>query len=167
MSLLNQLRWADLHKVASTPGVAAPLALAAERLLLLRLPDMALGEKVALARSATRAVIKALRTTTSPFVVRALLTNARFGGDDALFLAQHPETPAAALQALAESPRFQGREELCHAIAVHPGSPPQTALRMVARLGRRGLARLAVDETAPPLVRLAAERRLDLQVADT
>jgi hypothetical protein len=95
------------------------------------------------------------------------MTNARFGGDDALFVASRPETPAAALQALAESPRFQGREELCHAIAVHPGSPPQTALRMVARLGRRGLARLAVDETAPPLVRLAAERRLDLQVADT
>jgi hypothetical protein len=161
MSLLSQLRWADLHKVSSTPGVAAPLALAAERVLLLRLPEMAQGEKVALARSATQAVIKALRTTTSPFVVRALLTNARFGGDDALFVASRPETPAAALQALAESPRFQGREELCHAIAVHPGSPPQTALRMVARLGPRTLARIAADETAPPLARLAAERRLE------
>jgi hypothetical protein len=166
LSLLHQLRWRDLQQVASTPGIAAPLALAAERVLLLRLPEMALGEKVALARSATLAVIKALRTTPSPLVVRALMTNARFDGDDALFLAQQADTPAAALQALAESPRFQGREELCHAIAVHPGSPPQTALRIVARLGPKALRRIAVAETAPALVRLAAERRLEHPGAD-
>ena len=161
MSLLNLLRWTDLHRVASTPGVAAPLALAAERVLLLRLPEMAQGEKVALARAATPAVIKALRTTTSILVVRALMQNARFDGDDALFVASRGETPAAALQALAELPRFQGREELCHAVVVHPGCAPQTALRIVARVGPRALGRIVADPRTPALVRLAAERRLN------
>ena len=162
ISLLGQLRWAHLQRVASTPGVAAPLALAAERVLLLRLPELAQGEKMALARSATRAVVRVLRDSTSPLIVRALLQNPRFDADDALWVAARADTPAAVLAALAESPRFRGREDLCHAIAVHPAVPAQTALHLVARLDPRGLERLASDPGAAPLVRLAAERRLHI-----
>jgi hypothetical protein len=161
LSLLDQLRWADLHRVAITPGVRAPLALAAERRLLLRLPEMAQGEKIALARCATPGVIQALRATTSPLVVRALLQNPRFDRDDALSLAVRADTPAATLTVLAESPRFEGREDLSHAITVHPAAPAQTALRLLSRLSLRILERIAADPKAAPLVRLAAERRLE------
>jgi hypothetical protein len=157
---VNLLRWANLQRVASTPGLAAPVQLAAERVLLLRLPELAQGEKASLARSATPAVIQELRGTTSLPIVRALLQNPRFGAEDALFLATRVETPSAAIAAIAESSRFTGQEELCRAVAVHPASPPQTALRIVARLGPRALERIASDLAAPALVRLAAERRL-------
>ena len=105
--------------------------------------------------------VQALRATTSPLVVRALLQNPRFDRDDALSLAVRADTPAATLTVLAESPRFEGREDLSHAITVHPAAPAQTALRLLSRLSLRILERIAADPKAAPLVRLAAERRLE------
>lgn len=163
LGLLTQLRWRDLLRVATTAGVAAPLALGAERLLAQRLPDLALGERISLARAASESVVKALRKETSPLVLRALLENPRFRPEDALFVAERAESPAATLRLLAESPRFSGRTDLHEAIATHPATPPQVALRLVAGMDPAGIERILASERAAPLIRLAAERRLGRQ----
>jgi hypothetical protein len=162
LGLLPHLRWSDLVKVTATAGCAAPLVLGAERLLTQRLPDLALGERIALARAASENVVKTLRRETSPLVVKALFENPRFRHEDARFIAERAESAPETLRLLAESPRFRGRADLRQAIAAHPATPAQTALRVVAAMDAAEIDRLLACDAAPPLVRVAAERRRDL-----
>ena len=162
MSLLSQLRWRDLARVAVAPRLGAPVRVAAEKILLLRLPELALGEKVTLARAATRNVLRALRTERSPLVVRALLENPLFQVDDALSIVGSDATPGAALQVISESPRFAGSQELRLAIASHGATPPAAALRLVQGMDEAGLIRLLSNARLPPLIAVAARRRAAL-----
>ena len=160
MALLPQLRWRDLLKVTETPGCAAPLVLGAERLLAQRLPDLALGERIALARAASATLVQALRREVSPLVVKALLENPRFRPEDAVAIAERAESAPETLRILAESHRFRDRADLRQAVAAHPATPPQAALRIVAAMDRAQIGRLLESGGTPPLLRLAAERRL-------
>jgi hypothetical protein len=160
MGLLSSLRWPDLARVASASRLPIALRCAAEKILVLRLPELALGERVSLARCATRAVIRALRGENSPLVARALLENAALRFEEALFMAERPDAPGEVLGVLAESARFARRHDLRLALAAHPRTPSAVALRLVAGIDPRGLAALAASEAAPILVRVAAERRL-------
>src|SRR5262249_33993838 len=107
--LVQFLWWRDLARVADHQPLPAPLRRAAERLLSVRLQGMALGEKVTLARIASRGVIAALRQEDSPMVIRALLQNPRLTEEDALAIAGARSTPGPVLQALAEDNRFASR----------------------------------------------------------
>ena len=160
IALLPQLRWRDLLKVTAAAGCAAPLVLGAERLLAERLADLSLGERIALARAASENLLKTLRRETSPLVVKALLENPRFRPEDALFIAERGESAPETLRVLADSPRWRARADLRRAIAAHPSTPPQTALRIVASMDGVEIGRLLESGGATPLVRLAAERRL-------
>jgi len=160
VGLLPHLRWGDLHRVTTTPGLPAPVVLLAERLLTERLPDLALGERISLARAASGAVVVSLRRDPSPLVLRALLENPRFRADDALFVAERAQSPAASLQLLAECPRWRGRTDLRRAIAAHPSSPAHVALGLVAAMDGAEIGHLLRTGGVPALVRLAAERRL-------
>ncbi|HET8946524.1 MAG TPA: hypothetical protein VFQ07_06045 [Candidatus Polarisedimenticolia bacterium] len=160
LGLLPQLRWLDLLKATTTASLPAPIALGAERLLAQKLGEMALGEKITLARAASGAVVRALRKESSPLLLRALLDNPRFGPEDALDRAGRAETPAASLRLLAESPRFRDRVDLRGALAAHASTPPQVALRLLAAMDRGELLRLLEQPSISPLLRVAAERRL-------
>jgi hypothetical protein len=162
MSLLSQLRWRDLSRVAVAPRLGAPVRGAAEKILLLRLPELALGEKVTLARAATRNVLRALRTEHSSLVVRALLDNPLLQVEDALSMVESPATPGAVLQVMAESSRFAASQELRMAIASHQATPPAAALRLVQAMDEAGLVRLLSIARLPPLIAVAARRRAAL-----
>lgn len=162
MSLLSQLRWRHLARVAVAPRLGAPVRGAAEQILLLRLPELALGEKVTLARSATRKVLRALRTEQSSLVVRALLDNPLLQVEDGLSIVESPTTPGSVLQVMAESSRFAASQELRMAIASHRGTPPAAALRFVQAMDEAGLVRLLSIPTLPPLIAVAARRRAAL-----
>jgi len=160
VGLLPQLRWSDLLKATTTPALPAPIALGAERLLSERLGEMALGEKITLARTATDGVLKTLRKETSPLLLRALLDNPRFRPEDALFVAGRAETPAASLRLLAECPRFRARADMKVALAAHPSTPTHVALGLLASLDAADLEGVLGNPAVPALVRVAAERRL-------
>lgn len=162
MSLLSHLRWRDLARVAVAPRLGAPVRVAAEKILLLRLPELALGEKVTLARAATRNVLRALRMERSPLLVRALLENPLLQVDDALSIVGSDATPGAVLQVMAESPRFAASQELRLAIASHGATPPVAALRLIQGLDQGGLMRLLSNARLPPLIAVAARRRAAL-----
>jgi hypothetical protein len=161
MSLLSSLRWGDLARVALSSRLPIALRTAAEKILLLRLPELALGEKVSLARVATPAVIRGLRGENSPLVVKALLENASLRFEEVLFMAERADAPPALLSVLASGTRFRRRQELRLALASHPRTPHAIALRLVAGLPPVALAVLAASDEAPMLVRVAAERRLE------
>ena len=160
LSLASSLRWGDLARVTTSARSPVTVRAVAEKILLLRLPELALGERISLARVAPPLVLHGLRRENSPLVARALLENPLLRYEEALSMAERPDAPPPLLQALAECTRFVGRRELRLALAAHPHTPSVVALRLVSALEEGSLVCLAASPAAPILVRLAAERRL-------
>ncbi|HUD72693.1 MAG TPA: hypothetical protein VMQ62_12095, partial [Dongiaceae bacterium] len=160
MNLLPTLRWADLLQVSGTPALAVGLRSGALTILGLRLPELSLGEKITLARSAPPPLLGLLLRESSVEVVRAALENRHAQPDEVAPLVDEAETAPGILRAIAESPRFAGRDDLRLALAAHPRTPAPVALRLLGRMEPPELARLLADAALPVLIRVAATRRL-------
>lgn len=161
MNLVSFLWWRDLVRVADRAVLPPPLRRAAERILSVRLQELAVGEKITLARIASRGLIAALRAEEDPKIIRALLSNPRLVEEDALTIACSGRTPGPVLRVLAEDPRFAPRPAVLKAIARHAETPPAIALHIVHALSTRDLKDLAHGARAPGLVKVAAQRLLE------
>jgi hypothetical protein len=161
MNLVPFLWWRDLARVADQASLSPPLRRAAERLLSIRIQELALGERVALARVATRGVIGVLRRANDPLVIRALLQNPRLVEEDALAIAAGTAASPGVLRALAEDPRLSLRPALQKALVQNPATPPAAALHLLQRLSTQSLRELAHAPHVPTLVKVAAFRTLE------
>lgn len=161
MNLVSYLWWHDLARVSDRPGLAPALRRTAERILAVRVQELALGERIALARIASRGVIHVLRRDEQPMVVRALLQNPRLVEEDTLAIACGEGTPAAVLQALAEDGRWSPRPTVQKAIARNPTTPRRVALHLIQGLSTRDLRDLTRSPRVPNLVKVAARRLIE------
>lgn len=82
--VLPHLGWSDLLSVAREPRGAPPIRRQAERKLIERMPHLAVGERVALARRAPRRVLGAMLKESEERCVQALLDNPCFTEEDAI-----------------------------------------------------------------------------------
>jgi hypothetical protein len=160
MNLLPTLRWGELLRASAAPQVAMSVRSSAGAILALRLPELAPGEKVTLARTAPATLVPLLLRETDPMVGRALLENPRTRVDDALAMVGRDDIHPEVLKAAAECPRFAGSDALTRAIAAHPRTPAAVAMKIVGTLDAASLGRLAENDTLPALVRIAVARRL-------
>jgi hypothetical protein len=161
MNLVQFLWWRDLARVADHASLAPPLRRAAERLLSIRIQELAVGEKISLARIATRSVISVLRKQEDPMVIRALLQNPRLMEEDALAIAAAAGTPGPVLQALADDARWSSRPAIQKAIVQNRETPPSAALRIVQGLSTQVLKELTRAPHVGQLVRVAALRLIE------
>ncbi|MFQ5350299.1 MAG: hypothetical protein ACE5EG_07650, partial [Thermoanaerobaculia bacterium] len=77
MQLVATLYWRDLAKLSTETRIRPTVRRAAERRLADRLPGLAVGEKVAIARRCSPSLVPRLGTDTNPRVIQALLENPR------------------------------------------------------------------------------------------
>ncbi len=159
-TLIHHLYWRDLAETASDLTLHPTVRRKSEEILRIRLMELALGERISLARIASRGLIGALRQTGEERVLLALLGNSRLVETDAVQMAKGTGVPARVLARLAEHPSWGSRHAVLMALATNPRTPVAVALRVVRRLPRRDLRRLARDPKAPKIVRVGAERRL-------
>lgn len=157
---LPHLPWGELAEIARDVRVGPVLRRDAERLLEVRLPEMAVGERISLARAASRKILTALRFDPEAPVLRALLENPRATDADAAFLASSPETPRSTLEHLSRHPRFGESPTVRKALLRNPSVPVPAALRLLERSPRGEWPAIARDDRVPQIVRLAASRRL-------
>jgi hypothetical protein len=157
--LLHHLHWADLSDLAEDTTVSVAVRRHAETLVRTRLPEMALGERIALARRAGRELIGALLRSTDGRVLAALLGNPKLTDRDAEEMARRPDAPPNALRRLSDHPRWGSLLAVRAALARNPRSPIPVALRWVARLPLSELDAVIEDERAPKIVRISADRR--------
>ena len=160
MNLVSHLWWRDLARLIDRAGLAPPLRRAAERILAIRVQEMALGERITLARIASRGVINVLRVEANPMVIRALLQNPKLVEEDAVAIAAGRRTRSAILQVLAGDSRWSPRPAVRKALARHPATPSRVALRMIRHLTRRDLREVSASPHVPGLVRVAIGRIL-------
>ncbi len=163
---LPHLYWRDLAELATNLRVAPVLRRDAEKLLKTRLPELSVGERVALARRGSRGLIELLGNETETLVLRAVAGNARATEADIARILARSDLPADFLRWLADRSSFSQRRVVRLALVRHPCTPPSSALRLIPTLSRRDIEDLRRDVSAPRLVRVAAERRLAAAGAD-
>ena len=132
----------------------------AEQILFQRLPAMAIGEKISLARLAAGQVLKGLRHDKDPKVVQALLENPRCVEEDVLYLVSQQRTPAPVLEAVAKDPRWSSRREVRIALLRNARTPLSSAITFISSLTLVEAKSLINDGKVPLAVRRMLRSRL-------
>lgn len=159
LALVQTLFWRDLAHISADARVHAEVRRAADRDLLRRLPEMALAERVDLARTVGRGVLNALRFDADPRVITALLDN-HFATEPDVVQAAIRATAAEVLGAIAAHPRWSLRPEVRSALLGNPTLPVPAALALLTRATRGDLERLRDASGVASLVKACAERIL-------
>jgi len=159
-NLLPHLYWKDWCDIAAHPAANPVIRRQAERMLLAGVGDLGAGERIMLARRATRGLIPAFLTDSDPRVIQALLGNPRLVEADLVRLANDPTNGADILRCVAEHTVWGQRRDLRLALLRRPELPAQTALRVARTMDRQDLRMLVEDDKVPLIVRVGIERRL-------
>jgi hypothetical protein len=159
-SLVPHLHWRELAEAAGNLRVHPVIRRQAESLLRVRIEELSLGERIALARRASRGLLGCLIDAGDAPVLRALLGNPRMVELEAVRIAATPKGGPDLFRYLAEHPTWGVRPSVRMALLRNPRTPVAVALRLVDRLQRRDLHRLTKDVKVPKIVRVSAGRRL-------
>lgn len=158
LRLLPSLYWRDLAEVAAAFRLAPALRLRAEALLAERLPELRLGDRVALARLATQPVLRLLLLDGELRVARAALENPRLREDDLVRVIEQDTAPVPLLREVGGSKRWLQSYAVRLALARQARTPLGVALAQLTSLLPRDLARIGLTSGVPPLVQAAALR---------
>ncbi len=160
LSLVSTLFWRDLAHLSADVRVHPEVRRAADRDLLRRLPEMALAERVDLARTAGRGLLLALRTDPEPRVVAAFLDNRFTTEPDVVQAAANPEAEPASLAAVAAHPRWTLRPAVRLTLLRNRRLPVAAALSLLTSAGSGELRDLLAHPGLSRLLRACAERVL-------
>ncbi len=160
MNMTKFLFWRELNLTLQNFRLRSEIRHVAESVLLKRLPAMAVGERVALARVAAGQILKMLRTQKEPRIIQALLTNQRLVEDDVLFLVNRQSTPAPALEAVARDFKWSSRREVRSALLRNPKAPLAVVVGFISSLTSVEALALLKDPKVPQAVRRLVRKRL-------
>jgi hypothetical protein len=157
------LWWRDLMALALDTRLRPALRRTAEIHLGTRLPELAVGEKVALARRASPGIIAQLRLDPSPRVIAALLDNPRLTEGMLEPVLHRVSTSPAILELIANDRRWGVRYPLRLALVRNPATPLKISWRLLEALRKADLRPVAADPRIPEPVR----RRARVLLGDT
>jgi hypothetical protein len=157
------LFWRDLMTLGLDTRIHPRVRRAADQYLTVRLPELALGEKINIARRCGPGILAQLRHDPNPRVIAALLDNPRLTEDALAPIVHAATTPGPVLAAIAADRRWGVRPALQASLARHPATPVATALRLLPLLRKAELRGVAQDPRAPEPVRLRARLLLGEQ----
>lgn len=160
LSLVSTLYWRDLAHLSADTKANPEVRRAADRDLLRRLPEMALAERVDLAKSVGRGTLAYLRLDPDPRVVAAVLDNRFATEPDVVQAAARPGTPSAVLVVIANHPRWSLRAGVRSALLRNPALPEPLALGFLTQATRDDLEGLASAPGVSRFLRLCAQRVL-------
>jgi hypothetical protein len=158
------LYWRDLMALALDLRLRPALRRAAEIHLGARLPGMAAGEKISLARRVGGGVLAQLRHDPSPRVIAALLDNPRLTEGVLAPVLHSAATPPAILELIANDRRWGVRYPLRLALVRNPVTPLKVAWRLLETLRAVDLKPVAADPRLSEPVRRRARVLLGASV---
>jgi len=160
LSLVETLFWRDLGCLSADARVHPGVRRAADTQLLRRLPEMALGERADLARTAGRGTLAALRLDPEPRVIGALLDNRFSTEPDIVCAAGHTRARPEVLEVIAGHPRWSLRPGVRAALLQNRALPPAAAESLLARATEVEMAAFRDSPGVPSPLRALAERIL-------
>lgn len=150
------LYWVDLVRIGLDMRLHPVVRRAADQRIVDRLPTLAVGERVAIAKQGSSTVLAALRNDPTPQVIAALLDNPRTTEALLLPLAASEASHPQALAVVARSARWATRPVLRAALARNPSLPAAVALTLLVGLSKRDLAAVSAEPRLAQAVRRKA-----------
>jgi hypothetical protein len=160
LRLLNLLLWRDQLRVATHLRLPVPLRVAAEARLKERYPELELGEKISLSRTAPTGLVPQLAAENDPRVIAALLQNPRLVELDVVGIVRRGETRSEVLRVVSKSERWIVRPAIRVGVLSHPNTPVHVSLSLLSRMPPRELRKLVRSRELPKIVAVTAERIL-------
>lgn len=154
--LIPGLFWRDLSALGADTRLHPRLRRSADQVLATRLPELAVGEKVTMARRAGPGLLAQLRHDPSPRVIGAMLDNPRLTEDILAPVVHGATTPGPILALIAADRRWGVRHGLQVAICRNPGTPLATTLRLLPSLRKSELKAVTSDPRLAEAVRQRA-----------
>ncbi len=161
LDMLSTLPWASLLSLSQTPRTPPVVRRQAERKVLSQIVSMTLGEKIALARRAHRAILPTLISGGDGQVLSALLDNPRLVENDILVMLNTAEPPPEFFAELARHRKWGQYLRVRRAIVECPHSPLPLALSVLVQLPTSELRRVIARPDLPEKVRDAARLLLE------
>jgi hypothetical protein len=158
LNLVSTLYWRDLAHLSADTRVHPEIRRAADRDLLRRLPELAVAERVDLARIVGRGTLTAMRADPDPRVISALLENRFATEPDIVHAAARGQAPT--LEVIANHPRWSVRSAVRSALLRNRRLPIPLALALITRASAEDLAGLRDSPGVPALLKACAERIL-------
>jgi hypothetical protein len=156
LRLVPGLWWRDLMELGLDTRIRPRIRRVADQYLIIRLPELALGEKISLARRAAAGTLAQLRHDPHPGVISAMLDNPRLTEDILAPVVHAAGTPGPVLAAIAADRRWGTRPALQAALARHPNMPVAAALRLLPLLRKPDLRAVSHDIRVPEAMRQRA-----------
>jgi hypothetical protein len=154
--LVPTLWWRDLMALALDTRLRPALRRTAEVHLNARLTEMAVGEKVTLARRAGPGILSQLRHDPSPQVIAALLDNPRLTEGMLAPVVHKASTSPVILELIANDRRWGVRYPLRLALVRNPATPLKISWRLLEMLRKMDLRPVAADPRIPEPLRRRA-----------
>jgi len=161
MDFLGTLPWTSLVALAQAPKTPPVVRRQAERRILTQFSTMALGEKIALARRAHRAIFGPLITTGDVRVLSALLNNPRLVENDILVMLSTTEPPPEFFSALARHNKWGQYFQIRRGLVECPHTPYPLALSILVQLPTVDLKRAFARPDVPENIRSAINALLE------
>jgi hypothetical protein len=161
LALVATLFWRDLAWLSADAAVHPSVRRAADLDLARRLPDMAVAERVDLARNVGRGALLYLRLDPDPRVLASVLENRFLIEADVIQAASlDHEERADCLALIAEHPRWGLRPAVRSTVLRNPALPMPLALSLLTRASLEDLRGVLDSPRSAALVRACAERVL-------
>lgn len=165
LDLLSTLPWTSLLSLSQSPRTPPVVRRQAERKLLGQLASMALGEKIALARRAHRAIFKVLINSGDGQVLSALLNNPRLVENDILVILNTCEPPPEFFSELAGHGKWGPYIRVRRALVECEHTPLPVALSVLVQLSLTEIRRVLERPDVSDRVREAAQSLLDREAS--
>jgi hypothetical protein len=156
LRLVTGLFWRDLMELGADSRVRPVVRRAADLQLAARLPELAIGEKINLARRAGSGLLAHLRHDPSPRVIAALLDNPRLTEGVLAPVVHSDRTSPPVLDVIAGDRRWGVRYGLRQGLCRNPRTPVETVLRLLPSLRKEDLRAVAGDAKLAETVRRRA-----------
>jgi hypothetical protein len=156
MQFVATLYWRDLVRLSTETRVRPTVRRVAERRLADRLPGLAVGEKVAIARRCSPTLVARIGQDPNPRVIQALLENPRLTEGVLLQLVSRDSARPEVLALVARDRRWGVRYRIRVPICRNPNTPVATALAQLPALRKLDLRAVADDPRLAAAVRKRA-----------
>jgi hypothetical protein len=165
LALVATLFWRDLAHLSASSRVHPAIRRAADQDLLRRLPEMAVSERIDLARNVGRGTLLQLRLDPDPRVIGAVLENRFTTEPDVIQAAARTREPAI-LELIAGNSRWIARAGIRSAVLRNPALPGPVALGLLSRASLEDLRGIRDSPRTSTLLRACAERVLADRLAE-
>ncbi len=160
LALVATLFWRDLAHLSADARVHPAVRRAADQDLLRRLSEMAVAEKVDLARNVGRGTLLALRLDPDPRVLASVLENRFTIEADVIQAAVQPSASPESLALIAGHPRWGARSGVRSAVLRGRNLPDALALTLLTRASLEDLRGVRDSPRSSALLKACAERVL-------